>query len=506
MKACTRSKVRLLSWLSLGLLALLAGCASTVVDRSLPTQSLLPFSESGESDPPSRWWTEFGDPGLDQQVEHALGQNFDLAAALNRLRAARAVVRREASDLYPDLDGVISTGSTFGPGPTQNRISWGFEAAYQVDLWGEIQSRVDAERFRAEATCADYHAVALSLSAEITRTWYSLIEAQAQLKLLEEQLETNRKGLKNQQQRFATGLSSLADVRRQEQLVQSTLEQFVVERPRVELLEHQLAVLTGEQPQSASYDSGDELPELPPMPYTGLPSELLMRRPDMRAAYLEVLAADRDLSSAISARYPRLNLTGSLINSATSSDNLLRDWFLSIGSQLIAPLFDGGQRVAEVDRASAVKSQLYNVYGQTMLVAFQEVEDNLALERYQIQRIERLQKQSELAGEAADLLRNRLLIGEVSYLDFLSATQSYQRLQRDTLSARLDLILIRIGLYLAIAGDFDTRPQVVVDPSLEDQLLGELPTDQSDQALPPPDVPRRPLTRLPLDPVSVIDE
>ena len=128
------------------------------------------------------------------------------------------------------------------------------------------------------------------------------------------------------------------------------------------------------------------------------------------------------------------------------------------------------------------------------------------MERYQIQRIERLQKQSELAGEAADLLRNRLLIGEVSYLDFLSATQSYQRLQRDTLSARLDLILIRIGLYLAIAGDFDTRPQVVVDPSLEDQLLGELPTDQSDQALPPPDVPRRPLTRLPLDPVSVIDE
>ena len=112
----------------------------------------------------------------------------------------------------------------------------------------------------------------------------------------------------------------------------------------------------------------------------------------------------------------------------------------------------------------------------------------------------------ELAEEAAELLLNRLLVGEVSFLDYLSATQSYQRLQRDTLSARLDLILIRIGLYLAIAGDFDTCPQTGVDPALEGEFMGELPTDQSDQAVPPPDLPPRAVTRLPADPVSVIDE
>ena len=260
------------------------------------------------------------------------------------------------------------------------------DASYQVDLWGQIRSRVDAERFRAQATQADYHAVALSLAAEVTRIWFSLVEAHAQLELLDEQLETNRNGLKAQEFRYGEGDErGAADVLRQRQLVQATLEQVVVVEARVEILEHQLAVLTGQLPQSATYYPGADLPELPPLPYTGLPSELLMRRPDVRADYLAFRAADQDLSAAVSAQYPRLNIGSSLINAATSSDNLFRDWFFSIASQLIAPLFDGGQRRSEVDRASALACQRFNEYGQTMLIAFQEVEDNLALERYQVQ-------------------------------------------------------------------------------------------------------------------------
>jgi len=516
-RVCSRIYVKSLSWLCLGLLSLSVGCTTPGVSRHSPTQSLLPFSESGDTIQPDRWWTEFDDSGLDYQVELALGENFDLAAAMQRLRAARALVRREASDLFPDLDGVISTDTTFGPGPNQTRINWGLDASYQVDLWGQIQSRVDAERFRADATQSDYHAVALSLAAEVTRTWYSLVEAHAQLELLEVQLETNLAGLKAQELRFGIGDEGGGpDVLRQRQLVQSTLEQVVVVRASVEVLEHQLAVLTGQLPQAATYNPGSMLPELPPAPYTGTPSELLMRRPDVRAAYLDYVAADRDVASAISARYPRLNVTGSLINSATSSDNLFRDWFLSIGSQLIAPLFDGGQRVAEIDRTSAVASQRYNEYGQTMLIAFQEVEDSLALEQYQIQRIKRLDAQVELAEQAAEQLRQRFIIGTASYLDFLSATQSQQRLQREILSARLDLVLIRVGLHLAIAGGFDTCPQPVdVDSSYDHALetdtteLSDLaPTNQAqtDEALSEPDLPDQPIQRLPPDPALDIDE
>jgi len=462
-------------------------------------QSPLPFSASGESDTPDRWWTTFDDPGLNLRVEQALGGNFELGVALQRLRAARALTRREASDLFPDVNGFISHDTTYGPGPTQSRTNWGLDASYQVDLWGEIQSRVEAEGFRADATQSDYHAVALSLVAEIARTWFSLIEAQAQLELLDKQIESNRDGLRNQKDRFEAQQSDLADVLRQEQLVESTLEQAVVVRARVDVLEHQLAVLLGEMPQNAEYDSGAKLPDLPPLPYTGLPSELLARRPDVRRDYLAFVAADRDLASAISSQYPRLNLTGSLINAVENSEDLFRDWFLSIGGQLIAPLIDGGQRRAEVDRNHAIVSQRFNEYGQSMLIAFQEVEDNLALERYQMQRIEHLEAQVDLAHQASDALLNRLMIGDGRFLDWLSATQAEQRLQREILSARLDLVLIRIGLYLSLAGGFDTCPQDVIESTLEESLPADIsadppvprsnsPTkaDQSDLPLDPP--------------------
>lgn len=412
---------------------------------------------------PDRWWTAFDDPALNQQVEQALGDNFTLAAALQRLRAARALARREASDLFPDVDGILGKDWTFGPGPDRTSIAWGLDAAYQVDLWGQIRSRVDAERLRAEATAADLDAVALSLAAEVARTWFSLIEAHAQLELLNGQIETNRTGLEAQDLRFRRGIVRRADVLRQRQLVESTLEQAVVVRARIEVLEHQLAVLQGALPQGASYEPGAELPGLPPLPETGLPSDLIQRRPDVRRDFLAFVAADRDLASAISAQYPRLNITGSVINAADSAETLFRDWFVSIGGQLIAPLLDGGQRRSEVDRTAAVVHERFQEYGQTMLIAFREVEDNLALERYQIQRIERLNAQVSLAQEATERLIRQYLIGDADYLDVLSATQAQQRLQRETLSARLDLILIRIGLYLALAGDFDSGPQSVAE-------------------------------------------
>jgi outer membrane protein TolC len=302
-------------------------------------------------------------------------------------------------------------------------------------------------------------AIALTLSAEITRTWFSLIEAHAQIELLNEQLDNNQMGLALQEARFASGLIRSPDVLRQRQLVEATLEQIVVEKVRIEVLEHQLAVLLGEMPQTAEYEPGTNLPDLPPLPSTGLPSELLQRRPDVRRDYLAFRAADRDLASAISAQYPRINLTGSLLNVSESPETVFRDWFVSIGAQMIAPLFDGGQRRAEVDRNAAVKRELFNLYGQTMLNAFSEVEDALAQERYQLERIEHLENQVELARLSSEQLREQYLISDATYLDVLSAITAQQRLQRELLSAQLDLVLIRVSLYLALAGDFDTRSQ-----------------------------------------------
>lgn len=463
-----------------------SGCAYRNFSREFAAPALEPFSESGELPQPNRWWTEFDDPGLNREVERALGGNLTLSAALGRLEASRAVARREASNWLPDVDFFLATDAPYGPGNNPRSIAWGLDAAYQVDLWGQIGSRVEAEQFRADATAEDYQAVALSLAAEVTRTWFALVEAHAQLELLQDQIRTNRRGLKAQEERFQRGFVLSPDVLRQNQLVESTLEQEVVVRARIEVLEHQLAVLQGKLPQTAHYETGATLPGIPTLPAAGLPAELVMRRPDVRRDYMALRAADRDLAAAISDQYPRLSLTGSVVNAATSPETVFRDWFVSIGSQVVSPLLDGGQRRAEVDRTNAVLGQRFDQYGQSMLVAFQEVEDSLARERFQIQRIQKLIAQRDLAQVASERLFQQYLIGDADYLDVLSAIQSQQRLQRETLSARLDLILIRVGLYLALAGGIDTPPQYAAGtpadlpparsgPSLVDPDRDELP-------------------------------
>lgn len=447
------------------ILLLAAGCA----DRNLFTPGLTresppPFSNTGTTTAPDHWWTAFGDANLDYHMNLALSSSYSLASAAQRVRAARALARREASDLYPDINGVAAVTRTWRPGRDLTTYEWGLDGSYPVDLWGEIESRVEAERLRADATAFDYHAFALTLTSEVAATWFSLIEAQAQVRLLNEQIKTNRTGLEVQRLRFEKGLIRLADVLRQQQLLESTLEQLAVATGRIEVLEHQLAVLLGQMPQTAGYEPGTDLPSLPPLPRTGLPLELLQRRPDVQRDFVAFQAADKDLASAISAQYPRLSLSGSLLNAGTTSDSVLRDWFLSIGEQLIAPLLDGGQRRAEVDRTSAVTAQLFYDYAQTTLTALAEVEDSLAQEKYQLQRIEHLQNQVLLAGRSSERLREQYLIGDAEYLDVLSAITGQQSLQRQALAAQLELVLIRVTLYRALAGDFDTRPQLNPPP------------------------------------------
>ena len=443
----------------------LCGCANREPTGPLTLPPAPPFSASGDAPMPDRWWTTFEDTGLNRQTARAFDGSFTLAAALQRLLAARALARRQAADLWPEVNGIADAASDFSTiGPTVPLFGLGVSAAYQVDLWGRIESQVEAERLRAAATHADYHAAALTLSGEVARTWFSLIEARAQLALLDEQLETNRQGLALLEAGFGLGQTRGADVLRQRQLVESTREQAVIEQSRVDVLTHMLAVLQGRPPQAASYETGSELPPLPPLPATGLPSELVNRRPDVRRDFLAFQAADRDLAAAITAQYPRLNLTASVATTAESPEDLFRDWFVSIGSQLVAPLIDGGERRAEVNRTNAVLLELFNAYGQTVLVAFREVEDNLARERYQRERLERLNTQVELARQASLQLREQYVAQEADYLAVLSSITEAQRLQREILSARLDLVLYRVELYLALAGGFAPNATSLLEP------------------------------------------
>lgn len=437
------------------------GCTAQTEVPAPPVEAPQRFSESGTPEVPDRWWTVFENEQLNAVVDSATASNFTLKSAWQRLQAAEAVVDRESSALFPSLDA--SAQGEVGRAPTDagvsERLELGLNASYEVDLWGRIRADVEAEQFRAEATRAEYQTAALSLSAEVVRAWYQWAEARGQVQLVDQQIETNETVLTLLENRFETGQIESVDILRQRQLVESTHEQRAVAESRAQVLEHQLAVLLGRSPQEGVGATPDSLAALPPLPNTGVPMELVRRRPDVRRAFRLLQAADRDLAAAISNQYPRLTLSAAASSAETDAARLFQDWAYSFAGNLLAPLFRGGELRAEVDRTRAVKDQRLHEYAQTTLTAYREVEDALVRERQQREQIRQIEEQVNLAQQAYEQLRFQYLNGTTNYLDVLTALDDAQQLRRDLLSARLTLVEDRIALYRALAGSFETPAQ-----------------------------------------------
>ena len=441
-----------------------AGCGSTAsVEPIAPLDLPASFSEEGEGARTERWWTSFGHGALDSLVELALAENLDVRTAWERLREAEALVGVEAGALYPALEGVAGAELREGEGFAQpeEQFSLGLRARYEVDLWGRIGSAVQAERYRAAATLLDLRTVELTVTAEVVRTWCRLVEARSQVELLHRQLETNENVLELLEARFGSGQIRSVDILRQRQLVESTRERTLEEEGRVRVLEHALGVLLGRPPREGVGAPGATLPDVPALPTTGLPADLVQRRPDVRRAFAELQAADRDLAVAIARQYPRLDLSASVTTAASDPSGLFEDWIAGVAADLLAPLFNAGELDAAVRRREALKRQRFHAYEQAVLVAFREVEDALVLERKRAARIRSLDRQVQFARQAYEQLRNQYFNGLGGYLDVLTALTEEQELRRALLVARRDRLESRIALYRALAGPIEESP----DPS-----------------------------------------
>lgn len=280
-------------------------------------------------------------------------------------------------------------------------------------------------------------------------------------------METNEKVLKLLKVRFSSGQIRSVDILRQVQLVEATREQQIFAETRLQVLKHALAVLLGKPPQTDIQTIGTSLPEFPPIPETGVPAELIERRPDVRSAFNLLQAADRDLAAAISNQYPRISISASISTGAYDIQDLFTDWGRGIAGELLAPLFRGNELRAEVDRVEAVKQQRLYEYGHAVLTAFREVEDALVQEKQQQKSIESLERQVELAVQTNDQLRSEYLNGMSNYLDVLTALDEEQQLRRDLLSSKLALLEYRIALYQALAGSLETDRVNVVSENLK---------------------------------------
>lgn len=434
-------------------------CAPKLDAVEAPIEEPEEFSLTGTEVVPEKWWTSFEDPTLDSLVEQAIDNNLDLAGSWEQFRAAQAVVRRENSQMLPAIDATARTAIS-RPEPDfagGENLQMGVSASYELDLWGRIRSGIEAEEFRAEATYYDFQTAAMTVSAETAITWYQLMTARKQLDLVNEQIKTNNDIMRLIRARFTSGQIRAVDILRQEQLLESTRNEKIFYETEIELLENQLAVLLGRPPQNEEDVKGKFIPDLPPLPQMGLPLELIRRRPDVKVAYNLVLAADREMAQAIRSKYPRLSF--SLVGQMRSNNysSLFQDWAYTLGADIVAPLLYWGRIRAEVDRTEAIKNQFLYQYGQTVLIAFREVEDALIREIKQQERIEILGRQLELAQKTNGQLRIEFLNGMTEYLDVLLSLDQEQQLQRELLEAQQNQLEIRIALYRAIAGGFETE-------------------------------------------------
>lgn len=435
------------------------GCSGQKIDIALPLDFPDTFTATGEAEIPERWWAAFNDQQLNTIIDSALRSNFTIESAWQRLLVARAIFNREKSSFFPGLEAFFQSEfeeQTSGS-DVQENFRLGLSSNYEIDLWGRIGSSVKAERFRADASLNDYHTAAITLSAEIVSTWYGLAEALSQVELINEQIDINNQVLELMLTRFHSGQIRGVDVIRQKQLLESTREEKLNAEARLQIQKNQLYVLRGKLPAGDIDFMISDLPELPPLPETGIPSELIQRRPDIQNAFNLLLAADRELASAISSRYPRLSLTASVTSPAENFDDLLDNWAIAIAGNLLGPVFYGGRLNAEVNRTRAFSKQLFFEYAQTVLIAFREVEDALLQEKKQNEIIQSLNEQLNLATNVNEQLQIEYLNGAVNYLEVLTALVQEQQLRRDLLTARLALIEFRISLYRALAGDFETE-------------------------------------------------
>ncbi len=441
----------LCAWALAAVVGIAPGCMGAPVSVEPEPGVAAPeaFSHSGAAAPSDAWWTELDDPQLTAQIEQALAANRELESIWHAFREACAVARRTGAERRMTIDLFADGSVTRGTDDRDDeRASAGAALDYEVDLWGRLEANRRADAFEARASLDDYRAAAVTLTAEVARTWYRLHEAELQVAVLDEQITANEKIRALIEPRVAAQQLRAVDLLRQDALIESRREARIDAAADAQILRNQLALLTGRSPGTVALHESPALAALPELPDTGIPIERVRRRPDVAAARHRVLSGDQELGAALRDRFPRLNLTAT----AGSATGVFEGFIASFAGGLLGPLVDGGRRAAEIDRTRAQRDRLRADYAQAILVAFRDVEDALVEENRQRGRIGSIERQLDLTKRSSERLRDEYLNGQGSYIDVLAALTNEQELRRELLTNRRRLIEARIGLYRALAG------------------------------------------------------
>jgi multidrug efflux system outer membrane protein len=412
----------------------------------------------------ARWWLAFQTPAIDSLVDAALEGSLDVRRAFARVSQAEALAKTAASGQLPQVNATAQVGgarNVFNLGSLGLRsieaanYQLGVNASYEVDLWGRVSSAKKAAELDVAASREDLDTLRIAVASRVVETSLGAAGEKELLSLLDAQEQSTAKLVELVELRFSQGLASAIDVYQQRQQLAALRAQKPLATARRAVFENQLAVLLGRPPGTLEVTPPDVLPPVPPMPAAGIPSEVLARRPDVRAAMKRIVAADHRVASAIAAQYPTLSLSASTGFQSPDLAILFESWVWNLLSGIVAPIFDGGRRAAEADRARAAVEDAVHAYSQVVLTALGEVEDALAQTARQADHVTLVEEQLAIARLAYEEAEVRYLNGLSSYLEVLTALRAVQQAEQTHLQARRQLLSLRVQLHRALGGGWD---------------------------------------------------
>jgi len=483
---------------ALALLGLTAGC--TVGPRysrpAVPVpapdawKTQLPWQQAAPKDaiPKGSWWHVFNDPDLDAYEQQLLQANQSLEAARDRLSQARSLARVATADMFPQLSTDPSAVRERGSGNrplsgvvqsvrpyTQNVFTVPFSLSYEADLFGRVRHNVEATNASLQSTAADLQNVQLVLTAELAADYFTLCELDAEINVVQESVGYQRKGLDLVNHRHEGGIATGLEVAQQAALLDSTLSQLALVQQTRAQYEHAIAVLVGQPASSLSLPAAPLRATPPPVPL-GVPSDVLERRPDVSTAERLMAYQNAQVGLAHSAFYPHITLSGSGGWQSRDLAPLLNapSLFWSLGADALQPIFEGGRNRANLAAARAAYDQSVSNYRQSVLTAFQQVEDGISNLSTLSQALATQGAAVEDARRALAIANNRYIGGVTTYLDVITAQTTLltsERLETQLLGQQM---VSSVYLVKALGGGWDAA-----------QLNHEQVRPQAGQALQP---------------------
>ena len=443
----------------------LSGCSSNgdssydksvvVTTANAPAAWSMALSENVKG--PENWLQEFSDPKLMALIKEGQENNLDLKIAAGNMESAWLLAEKSGVALQPNVNLSLDrgqSGSVDGGGSSPS-VGVGLQVGWELDVWGRIRSGTTSAEAQAQASQADYLFAKHSLSANIAKTYFKVIEAKLQAKITTENLTVLKKTMSITQVKYDNGLLTGQDVAVNKANLANASDQLITTQSAKREAIRALEVLLGRYPD-ASLDIPDVLPDLPAPPPADLPSSVLERRPDIIAAERQVAAAYSATDQAKAAQLPRFSLSGNLGGSSDSLSNVLSPsnvaWQLA--SNLLVPLFDGGSRKIDVEIANVEQQQALDNYRKSALSAFSEIEQNLDNGHDFASRENALEEAYQESKKALKIANIRYQEGENELLDTLQIQQQAMSAKSSLLSIKRSQLEQRVNLYLALGGSW----------------------------------------------------